>query len=57
MLGVGAVAAAAIAAPTIFIKAKHDKPNDQTANKTETEKGSGQEQDNGDKEKPSYWVD
>jgi len=57
ILGVGAVAATAIAAPTIFMKVKHNKPNDQTGNKTETGEGSNPEKDNGDKEKPSYWVD
>jgi hypothetical protein len=57
LLGVALVVAVAIAAPTIFRKAKKNKSKDQTQeSENETSRDSGEKQED-EGEKPSYWAD
>ncbi|MCJ7721939.1 hypothetical protein MUO98_06000 [Candidatus Bathyarchaeota archaeon] len=58
ILGVGAIMAVAIAAPTIFKKLKHNKPTNQTQNNQfKTNQDSSIDQKSEDEKKPAYWVD
>ena len=58
ILGGGAILAVAIAAPTIFKKIKHNKPNQQTkTNQTKNNPESDETSNKEDENKPSYWVD
>jgi hypothetical protein len=58
VLGAGVIAAVGIAAPAIFKKVKHNKTNDQAqTSEVRGNQKSDSEQENGDEEKPSYWVD
>ena len=58
ILGIGAIVAVAIAAPTIFKKLKHNNSKNQPQNnefKTNQDSGIAQKSEN--EKKPDYWVD
>jgi hypothetical protein len=54
MLGIGALAAVAIAIPTIFKKILHNKSHNQVQSDSKHSEGKNNEND---KNKPNYWVD
>ena len=58
ILGIGAIVAVAIAAPTIFKKLKHNNSKNQPQNnefKTKQDSGIAEKSEN--EKKPDYWVD
>jgi len=58
ILGIGAIVAVGLAAPTIFKKLKPHKPNNQGQNnKSKTNQDSSVEQESEKEKKPAYWVD
>ena len=58
ILGIGAIVAVGIAAPTVFKKLRPHKPNNQAQNnKFKTNQDSSGEQESEEEKKPAYWVD